>query len=135
MDLSTQLAREPGVEPDGTLVARSRRPTKAHSILETTDELVAAVPWGNWRSVLVFRRQHAGRTWVRLRTFNKHRTKGCWYPSPRFFVVPLDCAAGLAAAIETAANGGDCEPEPDWYEDFDKQYAAVGNRKRNAADF
>lgn len=130
MDYSTQLTTESGVEPDGTLVARSRRPAKAHSILETTDELVVAVPWGNWRSVLVYRRWHAGRMWVRLRTFNKHRTKGCWYPSPRFFVVPLDCAAALAKAIEAAANGEECRPEPEWYSLFQRQYIAQVERKK-----
>ena len=82
------------------------------------------MPWGRWRSVIVYRRQHAGRIWLRLRTFNKHRTKGCWYPSPRFFVVPLDCAAGLAEAIAAGASGKRLGPEPEWYADFEKQYAA-----------
>ena len=61
------------------------------------------------------------------RTFNKHRTKGCWYPSPRFFVVPLDCAAGLAKAIAVGASGKQLGPEPEWYADFEKQYAARAN--------
>ena len=107
----------------------SRQPVREkHSpcstpVLDTTDELVAAVPWGRWRSVLVYRRQHAGRTWVRLRTFNKHRTKGCWYPSPRYFVVPLDCAAALAQAINAAARGENQGSAPDWYRLFETQYA------------
>jgi len=95
-----------------------------HPVLDTTDQFVTAVPWGRWRSVLVYRRQHAGRTWVRLRTFNKHRTKGCWYLSPRYFVVPLDCASGLAQAINAAATGEHFGPEPDWYRDFEEQYDA-----------
>lgn len=99
------------------------RPTP-HSVLTTTDELVVTVPWGRWRSVLVYRRQHSGRTWVRMRTFNKHRTNGHWYPSPRFFVVPLECAAGLAEAIAAAASGEVRRPEPDWYRDFEREYAA-----------
>jgi hypothetical protein len=93
-------------------------------VLDTVDELVAAVPWGRWRSVLVYRREHAGRTWVRLRTFNKHRIKGCWYPSPRFFVVPQKSAADLAKAIEAAASGDRCGETPDWVEEFERQYAA-----------
>ena len=93
-------------------------------VLDTTDELVAAVPWGRWRSVLVYRRQHAGRTWVRLRTFNKHRTKGCWYPSPRFFVVPQQSASDAAKAIEAAAGGKKKDSEPDWYGVFEAQYGA-----------
>ena len=93
-------------------------------VLETTETLVTVVPWGRWRSVLVYRREHAGRTWVRLRTFNKHRTKGEWYPSPRFFVVPQVSALDLARAIEAAATGASCGEIPDWVADFEKQYAA-----------
>ena len=107
--------------------ARKHLP-KLVAVLDTTDEFVAAVPWGRWRSVIVYRRQHAGRIWLRLRTFNKHRTKGCWYPSPRFFVVPLDCAAGLAEAIAAGASGKQLGPEPKWYAEFEQQYAA---RRRN----
>jgi len=62
----------------------------------TQDTLMATVLWGNWRAVLVYGRRHAGRTWLRLRTFNLHRTKKCWYPSPRFFVVPMENAEDLA---------------------------------------
>ena len=130
MDLSTQRATESAVQPVLHSASRESHASKTRSILETTDELVTAVPWGRWRSVLVYRRQHAGRTWVRLRTFNKHRTKGCWYPSKRFFVVPLDCAAELARAIEAAASGKEYEPEPEWYGEFEKQYIAQTENKR-----
>ena len=82
---------------------------------------MATVPWGNWRAVLVYERRHAGRNWLRLRTFNKHRTKGCWYLSPRFFVVPMDYAEDPANAIEAAAQG-EQEREPDWYNTFQRQY-------------
>ena len=85
------------------------------------------MPWGRWQSVIVYRRQHAGRIWLRLRTFNKHRTKGCWYPSPRFFVVPLDCASGLAKAIAAGASGKQFGPKPEWYAEFERQYAARAN--------
>ena len=73
--------------------------------------LLFAVPWGRWRSVIVYRRQHAGRISLRLRKFNKHRTRGCWYRPPRFFVVPMDCAAGLAEAIAVGASGKQLGPE------------------------
>lgn len=94
------------------------------SVRDTSDEFVAAVPWGRWRSVLVYRRRHAGRTWVRLRTFNKHRTKGVWYPSPRFFVVPLASAYDLARAIDDAESGNGRYRKPDWVKEFGRQYAA-----------
>ncbi len=110
-----------------TSLARTRPDLEKNagkSVLESEDTLMATVPWGNWRSVLVYERRHAGRTWLRLRTFNKHRTKGVWYPSPRFFVVPMEYAENLAAAIQAAAMG-DVEHEPDWYGVFQQQYEGL----------
>ena len=95
------------------------------SVLTTVDQFVAAVPWTLRRMVLVYLRHHGARTYVRLRTFNRHRTKGCWYPSPRYFVVPQECARDLAMAIAAAASGERFGPEPDWYRDFEKQYATL----------
>ncbi len=120
------MTQEPG--------QRDRGP-RSVPVLETTDELIAAVPWGRWRPVLVYRREHAGRTWVRLRTFNKHRTKGHWYPSPRFFVVPQACAMDLAKAIEAAAIGGECHEIPSWVGEFERQYAAKYPTDRSKAGF
>ena len=100
-------------------------PTKREpSIFDTVDEFIGAVPWTRRRMVLVYLRHHGARTYVRLRTFNRHKKLGCWYPSPRYFVVPQECARGLAKAIEAAASGQRFGPEPDWYRDFEKQYAA-----------
>lgn len=59
---------------------------------------------------------------MRLRTFNRHKKLGCWYPSPRYFVVPKECALDLAKAIEAAASGERYGPEPEWYRDFEEQY-------------
>lgn len=87
--------------------------TETTSILETVDEFVASVPWGKWRAVLVYRRKHGGRGWVRLRTWNKHRHKHVWYPSKRFFVIPMADAENLANAIRSAATGESTD-KPDW---------------------
>jgi len=87
--------------------------TETTNILETVDEFVACVPWGNWRAVMVYRRQHGGREWVRLRTWNKHRKKQVWYPSKRFFVIPMADAENPADAIRSAATGGSTD-KPDW---------------------
>lgn len=95
------------------------------SIFDTIDTFVSAVPWTQNRMVLVFLREHGGRMFVRLRTFNRHRTKGCWYPSRRYFVIPQECANDLAVAIQAAADGLLVEPPPDWYHDFQKQYAQL----------
>ena len=75
------------------------------SILKTVDEFMAAVPWDEWRTVLVCRRQHGGRTYIRLRSWNKHRRFGRWYPSDRFFIIPIGNAGLLADAIQAAADG------------------------------
>ena len=51
-------------------------------ITETVDTFMTCVPQGEHRAVLVYRRQHGGRDYVRLRTWHKHREKGAWYPGP-----------------------------------------------------
>ena len=40
-----------------------------------------------------------------LRTFNRHQIKKVWYPSPRFYMVSVDCAEELGKAIIAAARG------------------------------
>ena len=87
--------------------------TKTLSIFETHDQFIAAVPWGKWRAVLVYLRQHGGRQWVRLRTWNKHRKKLVWYPTKRYFVIPIEDADSLASAIRAAARCNP-SPKPDW---------------------
>ncbi len=86
-----------------------------HDPLVTTDTFIASVPWGEWRQVLVFRREHGGRTYVRLRTWNKHRTRHVWYPTKRFYVVPVEGAGILADAIKAAERGEALEAKPAWY--------------------
>jgi len=46
--------------------------------LKTVDKLLAGIPWGkgNNRSTLLFHRKHGWREYLRVRTFNKHTTKG-----------------------------------------------------------
>ncbi len=85
----------------------------AQSILQTHDRFIAAVPWGRWRSVLVYRRRHGGRTWIRLRTWNRHRKKLVWYPTKRYFVIPIEDADSLANAIRAAVRCNP-SPKPDW---------------------
>lgn len=83
------------------------------SILETVDTFIAAVPWGTARTVLVYRREHGGRTYIRLRTWNRHRELGVWYPTKRYFVIPEADAGDLIYALEDAV--ADCpQVKPDW---------------------
>ena len=71
---------------------------------------------------MVLSTERGGREYVRLRTFNRHTTKGCWYPSPRYFVVPIEVAEDLADALDAAAYGEIWSEPPDWWHDFEKQY-------------
>ena len=111
--------------------ALAGRPT---SVLTTVDQFVAAVPWTLRRMVLVYLRHHGARTYVRLRTFNRHKKLGCWYPSPRYFVIPQECARDLAKAIEAAASGQRFGSEPDWYRDFEKQYATLAGSSASSGN-
>ena len=83
------------------------------NILETVDQFIAAVRWGDWRQVLVYRRQHGGHTYICLRTWNRHRSSRFWYPSLRGFVIPLANAINLANAIRDAAEGV-VRRKPNW---------------------
>ena len=83
------------------------------NVLETVDEFVRCVPWGEHRGVLIYRRQHGGRSYVRLRTWNQHRTKLVWYPTKRSFVIPIDHAEALARALQAAARG-ETGRKPGW---------------------
>jgi hypothetical protein len=81
--------------------------------LDTQDTFIRAVPWGDSRMVLVHRRVHGWREYVRFRTWNRHRQLSMWYPSRRFFIVPLENAMNLAIAVAEAVNGI-VSPKPDW---------------------
>ncbi len=94
---------------------------------------MAAVPWGEWRTVLVYRRQYQGRTFIRLRTWNKHRKLLVWYPSDRFFVIPIDNAAALADAIRAAAEGV-TNPSPDRLYAWEEEWFDLSEDDEDAAD-
>ena len=85
------------------------------TVLSTVDAFITSLPWGrgNWRNVLVHRREHGGRAYIRLHTWNRHRTKLVWYPTRRSFVIPIENAKALADALRKAAAGWPDE-KPDW---------------------
>lgn len=114
-------------------MAEAHQPKKS-TIFETVDTLRAAVPWTKRRMVLVFLRQHGGRQYIQLRTFNRHQVKGCWYPGRRFYTVPIECADMLGQAIQAAASGEKFGQEPDWYRDFEKRYTALRRAKARASE-
>lgn len=84
------------------------------SILDTVDEFIAAVPWGNRSVVLVHRRDHGGREYIRLRTWNRHKTENYWYPTKRGFVIQAARVEDLVEAIYSAAEGESLTAKPDW---------------------
>ena len=83
------------------------------SILKNVDTFMACVPWDERRVVLVYRRTHGGREYIRLRTWNRHGTNGWWYPTRRFFVIPHRNAERLADALRLAFRR-EAEPKPEW---------------------
>ncbi len=83
-------------------------------ISQTNDTFIANVQWSANRAVLVHRREHGGRTYVRFRTWNRHKTKNVWYPSKRSFVVPVGNAEPLADALRAGADGVEGS-KPDWF--------------------
>ena len=95
--------------------ARMAGATHIHSasIFQTIDEFMAAVPWDEWRTVLVYHRVHGGRAYIRIRTWNRHREKEVWYPTDRSFIIPVGNAEALATALRAAARQR-ATPKPDW---------------------
>jgi hypothetical protein len=88
------------------------------------DTFMAAVPWTKNRMVVVFLRERNKRKYVRCRTFNRHSVKQIWYPSPRFYMVPVETAEELGKAIIAVAKGERYGEPPGWWFDFIKQYEA-----------
>lgn len=103
--------------------------SKPPAMLETVDTFLGVVPWTKNRTVIVYLREHGRRRYIRIRTFNKHRTMGCWYPTKRVFIVPIDRAPALGKAIIAAGKGRTFGDMPTWWEGFEKQYREREKRK------
>ena len=97
-------------------------------------KFIACVPWGGWVAVLVHRAEHHRLPYIRLRRWNRHRTKGHWYPTRRYFVVHADHAGALADALRAAARGEVLSDEPEWMETFRQSYAAYQASKAAEAE-
>ena len=110
------------------------KPVEENSIFKpASDTFMAAIPWTKNRTVVVLRRERNGRKYVRCRTFNRHKLKKVWYPTPRFYMVSLDCAEELGKAIVAAARGEPYGDPPGWWYDFAKQYEAGEWRRQPKA--
>lgn len=109
--------------------------TNQRSIIgPAVDEFRAAIPWTKNRMVIVYHRLHAGREYIRLRTFNRHQVKGCWYPAPRFYMVPIEHAEELGRAIIAAGRSQSRGSAPEWYADFEKQYKTLAWQRKDARE-
>jgi hypothetical protein len=83
----------------------------------TVDTFIAEVPIDPERTILVYLRQHGGRSFVRWRVFHKHRKHGGWYPDwRRAFIIPTHVADALGAAITGAPGSQQTTPKPHWIE-------------------
>ena len=107
--------------------------SKKPEVLKTVDTFLAAIPWTKRRAIIISLREHDGRHYVRLRSFNRHRRMGCWHPSPRFFMVPLDCAEALGKAIISASRGEPFGTEPEWWEEFEEHTRVCRGYTRRAS--
>ena len=89
----------------------NRRPR----LQDTVDSFVSSVPWDKRRTVLVHRTKHKGRLYIRFRTWNRHKKLHVWYPTKRFYVIPVAEAEALAEAIKAAAQNAPLAKKPKWY--------------------
>ena len=87
--------------------------THRPNILDTIDEFVGIVPWGDHRVVTVSRWHHGDSSYDRLRIWNQHRTKRVWYPTKHAFVVPIGNVDTLLEVLDAAVRGV-AGPKPDW---------------------
>ena len=95
---------------------------KSLNIGRTTDTFIDSIQWSENRAVLVHRREHGGRTYVRFRTWNRHKTLNVWYPSKRSFVIPVGNAEPLADALRAGAESVE-SPKPDWFVAWEQEHA------------
>jgi len=87
----------------------------------TVDTFIAEVSLDPHRSILVYRRQHAGRTFIRWRVFHRHRRWGTWYPDKRrSFVIPVGSGDAMARAIAAAQLGVTFTAKPEWLAKVDE---------------
>ena len=80
---------------------------------EAGDTFIGAVPITRTKVILIYRRLHSCRKWVRIRVWNLHREKLLWYPTRRYFVVPFTAVRALSEVMHYAMDG---QPgtKPDW---------------------
>ncbi len=92
------------------------------------------MPWTHTRTVIVYRREHTDREYIRPRTFNRHQVKGCWYTAARFYMVPIEHAEEVGSAIIAAGHRRSPGSMPEWYAHFEKQYESLRKSKAQVSE-
>ena len=105
------------------------KPRKPIKISQTVETFIDSIQWSDNRAVLVHRREPGGRTYVRFRTWNRHKEKGVWYPTRRGFIVPVGNAEPLAAALKAGADGVEGS-KPEWFLAWERE----DNERSNSAN-
>lgn len=100
--------------------------SKPPTVLKNVDLFLGAVRWTGRRTVIV---SYGGRQHIRIRTFHRQKEQGFWYPGPRYLTVPISCAAELGEAMILASKGEPFGPPPEWWADFQEQYADFKARR------
>lgn len=82
------------------------------------DTFIGVVPIDEDRIIVVYRRRHRRKDYIRWRTWHCHKTKRLWYPDvSRRFLVPLEHAEALAQAIASAVHCKPVSAMPQWLAD------------------
>ena len=82
---------------------------------DTIDEFIGAVPITDQMVIVVFRRRHAGKVYVRWRAWHDHPKWKRWYPDKRRCgTIAVDAAPAFADAIRAAAEGEQMTEWPGW---------------------
>jgi len=91
---------------------------------KTSDTFIGCLPTGDDRVILIFRRQHKGKSFVRWRTWHCHKMLRRWYPdSRRHYLVPLEHAQSLAEGILAAVQGEAITKPPKWFDNAEERRA------------
>ena len=83
------------------------------------------------RTAIICLRAYGKHRYVQIRTYNRQKTEGFWYPTKRSYTVPLDHAEELGKAIIAASKREMFGCRPDWWTEFERQYAQLPRRQVN----
>ena len=89
------------------------------------ERFITSIPWSDSRAIVVKLRDFEGGTFLQLRTWNRHRKSGDWYPSRRQVQMPLAIADGLVEGVQQAMMD-DRSEKPTWLSEAEDRYDKLG---------